>query len=249
VRHGRALAALANPGEQDAAVVARAVDGALAACPDSPLARTLRARLLEERGDDPGAVAAAWSEVLAVRPFRVEALMQLAYARLRAGDLEEARAEYERALALDPGHPGIRKNLRLLDVQAGELGAGREWLDGADPTAEECFARSKTVREQGDALLADLLEARAHLLWARQHAAGGRFGDAVRSYRQCVRVTREHVTGGAPRVRLELAAALAADGRDDEARAEIAGAAARDADRAALPPWAVAELGRLGLGG
>ena len=50
-------------------------------------------------------------------------------------------------------------------------------------------------------------------------------------------------------MRLELAAALAADGREDEARAEAAGLRASDADRAALPAWGAEWCRRLELGG
>jgi len=249
VRHGRALGTLARDGERDAGSVSRSIERALDACPDSPLARSLRARSLEQRQIDPVVVADAWSRVLELRPFRVEALMQIALARLKSGDPAGAREAYERARSLDPGHPGIEKNLRLLDLQEGALVGVREWLDGADPPAEGCYARSQEERAGGDALLADLLEARAHLLWARGHAENGRFSDAVRSYRQCLRVTGDHISGGAPRVRLELAAALGADGREDEARSEIARVRPSDADRAALPAWASEWCRRLRLGG
>jgi tetratricopeptide (TPR) repeat protein len=249
VTHGRSLALLARPGEQDVVVVAAAIERALNACPDSPLARTLRARLCEERGDDPKLVAEAWTHVLKVRPHRVEAIMQLAFAHLRTGEPERAREEYRRALALDRTHPGIVKNLRLLDLQEGRFESGREWLDEADPSPETCFARAKAERDGGDALLADLLEARAHLDWARQHADAGRFEDAVRSYRQSLRVTRDHVAGGARRVRLEFAAALAESGRESDARTEIADLGTRAGDREALPRWAAERLARLGVAG
>lgn len=238
LRHGLWLASLARPGEKDAAEVDRSIEAALNCCHDSVLGQTLQARFLEESGRDPEAVARAWESVLVVRPHRVEAIMQLALARLKSGDLPGARETYERARALDPGHPGIERNLRLLDLQEGAFDTGREWLDGSDPSAEVCYARSQRERAGGDPLLADLLEARAHLLWARQHAEAGRFVDAVRSYRQCLRVTRDHVSGGAPRVRLELAAALAADGREDEARAEAGRSTAYVAEWGSLPAWA-----------
>jgi O-antigen ligase len=239
VRHGRALAALAAPEARDAALAGRAVGEALAACPDSAVAWTLRARLDEERAADIREVREDWQRVLERRPARVEALMQLAFADVRSGDFAAARAGYERARALDPGHPGIRRNLRVLDLQEGRLDDGSSWLEGARPDPETSFARSRKERAGGDAILADLLEARAHLLWARGHAAAGRFADAVRSYRQCVRVTGNHFDGGSPRVRLELAAALGAAGRAEEGRAELAsirGAAALD--RSSLPAWA-----------
>ncbi len=242
VRHGRALAGLAVSGERRTADVERSIEAARKACPDSVLARTLRARLDEERKADPAAVRLDWERVLALRPARVEALMQLALAQLREGDAARARETWERARRLDPGHPGIRRNLRALDLQEGRFDAGREWLEGANPVAESCFARAKQERASGDAILADLFEARAHLLWARGHADAGRFGDAVRSYRQCVRVTGDHVDGGAARVRLELAAALAASGREAEARAEIAGLHPGSAELESLPVWATERL-------
>jgi tetratricopeptide (TPR) repeat protein len=248
VRHGRALAGLAVSGEKDAAQVDRAIETARAACPDSPTALTLRARLDEERGADPAVVRADWEKVLALRPARVEAWMQLALALLREGRPEQAREAWSTAQRLDPEHPGIRRNLRTLDLQEGCFDAGREWLEGADPGPELCYARSKEERARGDRLLADLFEARAYLLWARGHADAGRFGDAVRIYRQCRRVTGDHVDGGAVRVRLELAAALAADGREAEARAELAEIHPGSDDRAAIPSWALERLRGLEAG-
>jgi tetratricopeptide (TPR) repeat protein len=129
-----------------------------------------------------------------------------------------------------------RVNLEL-DLARGRFEAGRPWLEGADPIPEECYARSRKERAGGDRLIADLFEARAHLLWARQHAALGNFDDAVRSYRQCVRVTRDHVDGGASSVRLELAAALSAAGRKDEARTELDAIRRDPPDRDGLPAW------------
>jgi O-antigen ligase/Flp pilus assembly protein TadD len=249
VRHGRALAGLAVSGERDAADVEASIEAARRACPDSVLALTLRARLDEERKADPATVRADWERVLALRPARIEALMQLALAELREGDAALARETWERAQRLDPGHPGIRRNLRALDLQEGRFDAGREWLAGEDPVAESCFARAKAERASGDTILADLFEARAHLLWARSHADAGRFGDAVRSYRQCLRVTRDHVDGGARRVGIELAAALAADGRESEARQQLGSISPTPADLERLPDWATARLSALLAGG
>jgi tetratricopeptide (TPR) repeat protein len=236
VRHGFELADLAHA----------TTDRALEACPDSPLALEIRARALEQAKGTPAAVRAAWEKVLEVRPESFEAHAELGIALARGGELQGARAELAHALALDPGHPGVKKDLERvnleLDLAKGRLEAGRPWLDGADPIPEECYARSRKERAGGDRVLADLFEARAHLLWARQHAALGNFDDAVRSYRQCVRVTRDHVEGGAPRIRLELAAALAAAGRKDEARTELDAIRSASPDRDALPPWATESL-------
>ncbi len=235
-RHGFELSDLAHA----------TTDRALEACPDSPLALEIRARALEQAKAAPSAVRDAWEKVLEVRPESFEARAELGIALAGAGEPERARAELAHALALDPGHPGAKKDLERinleLDLARGRLEAGRPWLEGADPIPEECYARSRKERAAGDRVLADLFEARAHLLWARQHAALGNFDDAVRSYRQCVRVTRDHVEGGAPRVRLELAAALAAAGRKDEARTELDAIRAASPDRDELPPWAAESL-------
>jgi cytochrome c-type biogenesis protein CcmH/NrfG len=117
VRHGRALSGLAVPGEKDVAEVEHSIEAARAACPDSPTALTLRARLDEERSADPAVVRGDWERVLARRPERVEAWMQLALALLREGHQDEAREAWKHAQRLDPEHPGIRKNLLLLDAR------------------------------------------------------------------------------------------------------------------------------------
>ena len=84
----------------------------------------------------------------------------------------------------------------------------------------------------------DGLESRAHRTWAREHMRAGRFADAVRSYRQDLRIARDYAVGGPLRVRLELAAALLAAGRESEARQEITGLEPSARDWAALPDLA-----------
>jgi tetratricopeptide (TPR) repeat protein len=221
-RHGRAISDLERP------TTARALE----ICPDSPLALEVRARALEQAGGDGNAVVEAWKRLLAVRP-RASRHTQSSGSRSRRSGISSGHERSSsarsssipvtRACAVNLDHLNLE-----LDLQEGRLEAGRPWLEGADPIAEECYARSRKERAGGDRALADLFEARAHLMWARQHAALGRFEDAVRSYRQCVRVTRDHVEGGAPRIRLELAAALASAGRKDEARTELAAVRSRD---------------------
>jgi tetratricopeptide (TPR) repeat protein len=117
-------------------------------------------------------------------------------------------------------------------------------LDGLG--AEEAYSRSKTERSKQHTLLADALESHAERFWAREHMRGGRFKDAVRIYRQDLRITRDYIAGGAPRLRLELVAALLAAGREDEAKAEIEGLNPKPRDRDALPAFARDRLSEAG---
>src|SRR5207248_6065144 len=111
----------------------------------------------------------------------------------------------------------------------------------ASKTAEEYWALSKDARRSKQDETADAWEARAHLRWARDHAEHARWAEAVRSYRQVLRVCTIH--GAAPvRVRLELAAALLMSGRDDEARAQAQDLVPAPEDWNALPAWAAARL-------
>jgi hypothetical protein len=111
----------------------------------------------------------------------------------------------------------------------------------ASRTAEECWALSKDARKEKRDEIADAWEARAHLRWARDHAEHARWAEAVRSYRQALRVCTIHVEVPV-RVRLELAAALLMNGRDDEARAQAQGLAPTPEDWDALPAWAATKL-------
>lgn len=284
VRHGRALAAFATDEPLAPERASEALDAALAARPDSVTARTILARVLERTGAGPADVRAAWDEVLALRPLRFEALMQQGVHAARAGDVAAARGWFERALAVDPGHPGLLKNRVRLELEQGELerglarlselaAAGRAdaaWLldlgcelllKGLDREAaplleragerfrdlsgERALALAQEYERDGARLAADAFQSHAQRLWAREHAAAGRWDDARRLYHQCLRITRDYVEGAPARVRLELAAALWRSGRPEEARTELAGLSPTPADRAALPEWASAALSEI----
>jgi O-antigen ligase/tetratricopeptide (TPR) repeat protein len=280
VRHGRALHALAArkaPDATDASGVERALEKALDACPDSVLALSLRARSLEAAHAAPAAIQAAWARVLAARPQRIEALMQLGRSLAVAGAFERARPCYLAALELDRSNPGVLQNLATLELEAGEIAQGLAYLDElervrpppareladfaatlylrgleaesdalmarAEPqltglSAESAYAEAKAYRRDSRNAVADGLESRAHRTWAREHMRAGRFADAVRSYRQDLRIARDYAVGGPLRVRLELAAALLAAGRESEARQEITGLEPSARDWAALPDLA-----------
>lgn len=285
VRHGRTLGRLAHPAETRASdpVVARARRGlktvaeALAARPDSTLARTLRARLLEQSGASPAVLLEAWSLVLAERPHRFEALMQVGTLHARAGNASEARAYYDHALKLDPRHPGLLRNRVRLELLEGRIEHGLDTLatlaerGPPDPDWVERFGAelllrgkdregfalleriganrsdddgnglwqlSKTLHEDGRELLADAYAAQAHRLWAREHAEAGRYHDAVRSYRQSLRLTLAFEPEGALRIRMELAAAALGEGERELAGEQLAGERPTAADWAGMPSWA-----------
>lgn len=119
VRHGQALSAL---GSLDLASgsLERAVDRALEACPDSVAARSLRARFAPEVQRDPMEARATWEQVLALRPNRFEAWMQLGTLAARAGKRTEALSDFTQAAALDPSHPGLLQNLVTLFAELGQ---------------------------------------------------------------------------------------------------------------------------------
>jgi len=113
-------------------------------------------------------------------------------------------------------------------------------------TPEEANALSREFRADGKVLMADAMEAYMHLLYARRHVFEGRDADAVRSYFQCLRVTRT-LEGGSPLLRLEYAAALLRAGRKDDARSEIEAFVATPVMLSELPEWAGQELLDAGL--
>lgn len=113
----------------------------LDARPDSVVARGLAARGIQAReGDAPtGAAEEAWREVLALRPHSLEAWMQLGLANVRAGQVEPARAAWLRALTLDPGHPGLLRNLALLEARHGDAELSKSYLARIGVPFERAF--------------------------------------------------------------------------------------------------------------
>jgi tetratricopeptide (TPR) repeat protein len=186
----------------------------------------------------------------------------------RALDLDPGHPAIVRNLAtLELNHGHVERGLAWLDRLTGERAPDKQWLETfahklalrgvddaseaviarADPrlsnrSAEECYALAKEARQASHDEAADAWEARAQRKWARAHAAQGRYADAVRNYRQDLRLCTIHVEGGPTRVKLELAAALFESGRADEARSLLEGVRATPEDLAAIPEWASARL-------
>jgi O-antigen ligase len=159
VRHGRALVDYVHAAERIVALQAEpadrpllggdlqaaardaraAVTEALAAAPDSAYARLLDAHSApEEQG------LARWRAVLALRPESTEALEGLGLHHARRGDVEPARAAWERALALSAGQVRIQENLARLELVDGSPERGLELVEGlrARGCLDERWART-----------------------------------------------------------------------------------------------------------
>ncbi len=277
VKHGRALASLAQLDDPKSPRSAELIQAALDATPDSVLAATLAARTAELHGRGELEVRARWLAVLSLRPQRVEPLIKLGYLAAIADRRAEARPYFERALALDPNHPGALQNLMSLELEDGNIERAmaalerrqeshpisNDWLaeyaarlylrglerpsdallarvqpDFAGLNAEGAYAAAHEFRAKKLEVLGDAFESRARRSWAREHAANAKWQLAAASYRQDLRITRDYVDGGAPEVRLELAAALCLAGKEDEARDVIAEFVPSEAQLKSLPNWA-----------
>jgi len=203
--------------------------------------------LLAARAGSPEQARPYLLKVLEIDPRHPGALQNLAVLELEDGELEAGLGYLER-LALVRGPD----DAWLTDLACRLYLHGREreseaLMQRIDPklvqlSAEEAYALSKDERAKQHALLADMLESRAQRWWARDHMRAGRYKDAVRIYRQDLRITRDYADGGAIGVRLELAAALLASGRTDEARAEAEKLHPKRCDRDALPSFASERL-------
>jgi O-antigen ligase len=117
-RHGDALGELAHTTSTTAQALA--VERALAACPDSVVARTLEARVLEGRGELEQALA-SWQRVLVLRPQRFEARMQRGVLLARLERLPEAQAAFDSALELDPAHAPLLRNRARCFAEQGRV--------------------------------------------------------------------------------------------------------------------------------
>jgi O-antigen ligase len=195
----------------------------------------------------PDRARAAYARVLALDAKHPGALQNMGTLELNTGHPAKGLAWFEKL----PAHRaptsawleelGARLALRGVDDSAEAVFAR------ADPklaalTPEQCFGLAKELRKTDrPPFLADAWEARAHLGWAREHAAAGRFNEAVRSYRQAVRLCTTHVEDPR-RPRLELAAALVLAGKTDEARTQVEGLVPTPEDLAAMPKWAAEPL-------
>jgi tetratricopeptide (TPR) repeat protein len=168
--------------------------------------------------------------------------VQLNLARMHAlfGDLAQvdARLAASGADAKAAFRSYANSALRELRIER-----GFELLARVDPRyaklgAELAYALGREVDSPLDEEGRVALEGAAHVLWARDHGASGRFDDALRSYRQAKRCLAPRDGSLAPlALSLEFAGACAAAGKLDEARAELGERELSAAQLARLPEW------------
>ncbi len=94
------------------------------------LADANAAHALYDKGDFAG--ARAWYEALVqAGPWSANLFYNLGNAAFRQGEKGPAFLAYERALALQPGHPEAEANLRFLREETGAKVPGPSWVDRA----------------------------------------------------------------------------------------------------------------------
>jgi tetratricopeptide (TPR) repeat protein len=126
--------ALADLGSETANVVQHAgpVQRAAEACPDSVVARGLMAQWYEKLDEDTSRALGEWEAVLALRPHRVEALLESARLHARRNEFGAALPRVRHVLELDPEHPIALRNRARFEFYAGRIEAGREALDAVE---------------------------------------------------------------------------------------------------------------------
>ena len=179
---------------------------------------------------DPGHPGVLWNRMtLALETERVADAAQLCDTLERAGRLDRER---------------LVQLAARLEIEAHTASAQFGWTHALPEVAsagpDRTFQLARERREAGDTLAAAALELRAQRAWGREHADAQRWDDAVRSFRQLLRVA---ATGGrtpSPRFVFEYAAALSLAGKDGAS--EVAGLALDAAGFASLPEWARARV-------
>jgi cellulose synthase operon protein C len=139
VRRSYAALAEMKPARYDRKELLDAPDAAPATSPE--VVQSLAAARSALDAHDAAAAAAAIDAALLVDPANAVALNMQGVANRRLGHFAEARASYERAVALAPGYPTPQRNLGvLLDLYLGDPAAALEHYEqyqsltgGADP--------------------------------------------------------------------------------------------------------------------
>ncbi|MCC6783679.1 MAG: hypothetical protein IT457_12625 [Planctomycetes bacterium] len=169
---------------------------------DAPLIRKALAQVLDEDGDDAGAVV-QYRLGIALSPNDAELHAGLVAALDALGRRDEALAAAFDALRVAPG------SLELIEALAKRLDAGKR-VDDAERAWSELVEHAPQ-------------EGEGHAALARQRERQGRLADAIEQWQQVTRVRADDAEGF-----LALAAAQLRAGQRDEARATIATVLARD---------------------
>ena len=204
----------------------------------------VQAGVLAADSGDHAVARADWLRAVQLAPERTSVLQNLLLLDARTGDDAEvaqtssrAGGKVERAWAVEAGAKEL--------LSGDERAALRLWTfahcDWVSETPEQVYERSRATASEPSPLV-KAWEMLAHVRWARGHASANDFSAAVRSYRQALRLGPDSRC-----IRLELAAALWSDGKPEDARTEIARAAARASEWLRLSPWVTAVLSKAGL--
>lgn len=141
------------------------VESMLTACPDSVIALNRRARLLAHPSASTASTAErldAWGAVRALRPSRIEPLIQTGILLARDGRLRSASQSFNTALSIDGEHPGALRNLARVELLSSRAVAGVELLDKLTQLGHE--DKMWRLRLGTDLLLEGMLEEAAMVL-------------------------------------------------------------------------------------
>jgi tetratricopeptide (TPR) repeat protein len=89
------------------------------------------AYIIDKRGDDASACVEAYTEALSLRPNYAPAMVRLAVAQTRHGQLDAARESYDRALAVNPRSVAARRGLGQVLLARGDAQAAARELEQA----------------------------------------------------------------------------------------------------------------------
>ncbi len=178
-----------------------------------------------------------WSDVVAKSPRKLRPRFNLGLALQQAGRSEEAIAQYEEALRLEPSHPLVLTNLGNAYRQLGDLERARglfEEVVALRPTAAKAHLNLGNVHlDRGDAEEAERSYRRALELdrqspaawynWGKCQEKQGRLEAAATAYAEAVRLEPGNVL-----FLNDLGSAYLALGRIADAKAALLAACAQD---------------------
>ncbi|MBI5433437.1 MAG: tetratricopeptide repeat protein, partial [Planctomycetes bacterium] len=201
------------------------------------------------RQGDSSEARRVWSRALAIDPTQPAATRNLYVLALRSSEREELDGALAAARETLP-------NSDLVDLAVDATLAGRELgfvalqalVEGL--ATKDGIALEDPVQElnaSGQTKLADALDCRLAQVSARDFAASGAWHDAVRLYRQALRLSKRHAEDAGAPLRLEFAAALARDGKPEDGKQELAGSRWSPDELALVPEWAGTALVEFGL--
>lgn len=239
----RSLAArLSQDVDQNPALTQNAWRGVLQLRPHRVEARLEYARQLALVDDYSGAVEQT-TRALALDPENPTALRNQARFLHYGGQLANGARALDALEAEGLFEESFGESLAAGLLLAGQVREAQQVLERlspewADLDGDRAWVESGARKQAGNTRFADALESYAHLLWARDLAAGGNAQRAIAVYRQNLRITRDFVDGGPLRIRMELGAAEFLAGRTESAAATLEGLRPSAADWASMPPWA-----------